>query len=115
MHWILAHLIGDYIFQTDWMAREKKVSNFACAVHVATYMIPFLFTGMAWIDYKQLDLNLHVRNGNITKERSKTKTRFCVPIHKRVDEILQRGKPIIADQAFNRQLKNHLLIKSIIS
>jgi integrase len=67
-----------------------------------------LFTGMAWIDYKQLDLNLHLRNGNITKERSKTKTGFCVPIHKRVDEILQSGKPIIADQAFNRQLKNLL-------
>jgi integrase len=61
---------------------------------------------MAWIDYKQLDLNLHIRNGNITKERSKTKKRFCVPIHKRVYEILKKGKPIIADQAFNRQLKN---------
>ena len=64
---------------------------------------------MAWIDYKQLDLNLHLRNGNITKERSKTKTRFYVPVHQRVEEILKEIKPIISDQAFNRQLKNLLL------
>lgn len=28
MHWIFAHLIGDYIFQNDWMAMNKKVQAF---------------------------------------------------------------------------------------
>ena len=48
MHWIYAHLIGDYIIQNDWMSLHKKHSSFRCAVHVATYMMPFLWCGMAW-------------------------------------------------------------------
>jgi hypothetical protein len=48
MHWIYAHLIGDYLIQTDWMAANKKASSTACMVHVATYMLPFLFTPLAW-------------------------------------------------------------------
>jgi len=43
MHWIFAHLIGDYILQTDWMAEGKKRSSLICAIHVLTYLIPFLF------------------------------------------------------------------------
>jgi hypothetical protein len=47
MHWIYAHLIGDYLLQTDWMAAEKKKSWWACLIHVATYMLPFAFCNMA--------------------------------------------------------------------
>lgn len=48
MPWVFAHLIGDYIFQTDWMALGKKSKSWICAVHVLTYMLPFLFCGLAW-------------------------------------------------------------------
>lgn len=48
MHWIYAHLIGDYLIQTDWMAIGKKKSSWICAVHVLTYLIPFLFCGLEW-------------------------------------------------------------------
>jgi len=48
MHWIYAHLIGDYIIQNDWMSQHKKESSFRCGVHVATYMVPFLLCGMTW-------------------------------------------------------------------
>lgn len=48
MHWVYAHLIGDYIIQNDWMAQNKKRSHLHCAVHVATYMLPFLLCGLAW-------------------------------------------------------------------
>jgi len=48
MHWIYAHLIGDYLLQTDWMARNKKGSTIACLTHVLVYMLPFCFTHMAW-------------------------------------------------------------------
>jgi len=48
MHWVLAHLIGDYLIQTDWMALNKKKSSFVCFVHVITYLIPFLFCGFTW-------------------------------------------------------------------
>ena len=42
MYWLLAHMIGDYLLQNDWMANNKKISNTACLVHAAAYMIPFL-------------------------------------------------------------------------
>jgi hypothetical protein len=45
---LIAHLVGDFILQNEWMAREKKRSSFACLVHVAVYMVPFLLCTMAW-------------------------------------------------------------------
>lgn len=48
MHWIYAHLIGDYLLQTDWMATRKKTSHKACVAHVAAYMLPFLLTPFTW-------------------------------------------------------------------
>jgi hypothetical protein len=50
MHYIWAHFIGDYFFQTDWMADNKKKSGSACLVHVLTYMLPFLFMG-TWVSF----------------------------------------------------------------
>jgi len=34
---ILAHLLGDFVFQTDWMAQNKSKGSLACAVHCAVY------------------------------------------------------------------------------
>lgn len=48
MHWIYAHLIGDYLLQNDWMAKGKKDSSGVCTIHVIIYMLPFLFTGLPW-------------------------------------------------------------------
>lgn len=39
---IVAHVVGDFILQSDWMAREKYRSSWACLVHVVTYTLPFL-------------------------------------------------------------------------
>lgn len=39
---IVAHVVGDFILQSDWMAREKFRSSLACLVHVITYTLPFL-------------------------------------------------------------------------
>lgn len=36
---ILAHLIGDYILQDDWMAANKRKSHLACLAHVTLYML----------------------------------------------------------------------------
>jgi hypothetical protein len=38
---ILAHLVGDYILQSHWMATEKTKQSFAAGVHAATYTLPF--------------------------------------------------------------------------
>lgn len=40
---ILAHLVGDYLLQSHWMATEKTKQSLAAAVHAGTYTIPFLF------------------------------------------------------------------------
>ena len=43
MHWLMAHFIGDYLIQNDYMALNKKKSQKACMLHILTYMLPFLF------------------------------------------------------------------------
>ena len=48
LHWFVAHLIGDYALQNDFMAQNKKTSSPHCLLHIATYMIPFLLCGLAW-------------------------------------------------------------------
>jgi len=40
---IVAHLVGDYILQSHWMATEKTKQSFAAAVHAVCYTLPFLF------------------------------------------------------------------------
>src|SRR5262245_194535 len=39
---LLAHTIGDYVLQSDWMANEKTKGWEACLAHVITYALPFL-------------------------------------------------------------------------
>lgn len=40
---ILAHLVGDYIIQSHWMAVEKITNLWVAVLHGITYTIPFLF------------------------------------------------------------------------
>ena len=40
---LIAHAVGDYILQSDWMALEKTKRSLAAAVHALTYTLPFLF------------------------------------------------------------------------
>ncbi len=40
---LLAHAVGDYILQSDWMVKEKTRRNSAALVHVFFYTLPFLF------------------------------------------------------------------------
>ena len=40
---LLAHAVGDYVLQSDWMATEKTKRSLAAAVHALTYALPFLF------------------------------------------------------------------------
>lgn len=39
---IVAHLVGDYILQSHWMATEKTKRSIAAATHAITYTLPFL-------------------------------------------------------------------------
>lgn len=40
---LLAHLVGDYLIQSDWMAREKLKRWWPAVVHGVTYGLTFLF------------------------------------------------------------------------
>ncbi len=40
---IVAHAVGDYVLQSDWMANRKTQSNVAAIAHASTYALPFLF------------------------------------------------------------------------
>lgn len=46
---LLAHAIGDYILQSDWMAMEKTKRSWAALCHVVTYAVPFLFFRPSWL------------------------------------------------------------------
>jgi hypothetical protein len=49
---ILAHLLGDYILQNDWMAQNKTSSTLPCLAHCALYTAAVwgvtLIEGAAW-------------------------------------------------------------------
>ncbi|MFH9798120.1 DUF3307 domain-containing protein [Streptomyces virginiae] len=39
---LLAHLVGDYLLQSDWMANEKTKRWWPAWAHALTYGLPFL-------------------------------------------------------------------------
>lgn len=39
---ILAHLVGDYVLQSDWMASQKTKRLTIAIVHAIAYSLPFL-------------------------------------------------------------------------
>lgn len=44
----LAHLVGDYVVQSDWMAAEKTTRSWPAAAHAATYAACFLPLTRSW-------------------------------------------------------------------
>ena len=50
---LLAHLVGDYVLQSEWMAVNKSKRSFPALVHVLFYTIPFC---LLTTDAKQLFL-----------------------------------------------------------
>jgi hypothetical protein len=48
MHWSLAHMVGDYLLQNDWMALNKKRRTIPALVHVLVYLLPFLLCSLSW-------------------------------------------------------------------
>lgn len=39
---LVAHAVGDYIIQSDWMANTKTKRHIPAVLHALTYAIPFL-------------------------------------------------------------------------
>lgn len=38
----ILHLLGDYVIQTDWMAKNKRTDLVAAALHAFVYSFPFM-------------------------------------------------------------------------
>lgn len=50
MEQLLAHLTGDYLLQTGWMANNKEKATLPCLVHCLLYSLCFLiFCKLSWI------------------------------------------------------------------
>lgn len=39
---LVAHAVGDYLLQSEWMAREKTTRSSVALIHSAFYLLPFL-------------------------------------------------------------------------
>jgi hypothetical protein len=48
MEQLLAHVFGDYILQSDWMALNKSKRSLPCLVHVLIYTSVFLLLTTSW-------------------------------------------------------------------
>ena len=43
---IICHLIGDYVLQTDFIAKTKGENLYHLIVHCILYTVPFIFVGV---------------------------------------------------------------------
>ena len=75
---LIGHLFGDYIFQTSWMAEQKKNKTFPCVIHCLSYtfwvfvfvpellshpswLVDFVFVGLVFLSHFILDRTQLVR------------------------------------------------------
>ena len=40
---LVAHAVGDYVLQSEWMAINKSRASLPALIHAVTYTLPFLF------------------------------------------------------------------------
>lgn len=46
---VICHLIGDYVLQTDFIAKTKATNWYHLFVHCALYIVPFIIVfGLNW-------------------------------------------------------------------
>ena len=45
MEQLILHLVGDFVLQSDWMARNKVKRLWPAIVHAAVYSLPFFLIG----------------------------------------------------------------------
>lgn len=42
------HFIGDFILQSDWMAKNKSSSNKVLLIHTSVYCLPLMIYSVRW-------------------------------------------------------------------
>jgi hypothetical protein len=94
MNVFVAHLIGDFILQNEWMAANKKRSSVACLVHVLVYLLPFLLSNLEWWQIVMIGVQHFVqdRTGFVL---------WWMRVCKRVPPDNWAQIPLFVDQAFH--------------
>lgn len=46
---VVAHLVGDYLIQTEWMVARKTKNLYVAILHALSYSLPFLFFTHSWL------------------------------------------------------------------
>ncbi len=96
--YILAHFIGDFLLQNDWMAVGKKKSNFICTVHVVFYMLPFLLVDIGWIQFALIAIQHWIQ------DRSSFVSWYCKKFNIFQGELKLQSLPyghFVVDQVFH--------------
>lgn len=57
MEQLLAHLVGDYLLQPDWLSKRKLSSWFWALVHGTLYSLPFLLLRPSWLAWSVILLS----------------------------------------------------------
>jgi hypothetical protein len=94
MNPFVAHLIGDFILQNDWMAVNKKQRTVSCSIHVVLYLVPFLLTDLVWWQILLIGIQHFVQD----------RTEFIfwwMRACKRVHPDHWKELPLYVDQAFH--------------
>lgn len=96
---LIGHFVGDFLFQTSWMASNKATKWLPLFTHVTIYtFIVFLFGQLSGgISIWGLAV---IYSGHIVLDR-KTFVSFWVRRIQMVDEKIQRWLCIMADQIFH--------------
>jgi hypothetical protein len=94
MNPFVAHLIGDFILQNDWMASNKKHGSVACLLHVLVYLIPFLVCYLQWWQIVLIGLQ------HFAQDRT-TFVIWWMRVWKRVPSENPKGIRLFVDQAFH--------------
>lgn len=98
INYILAHFIGDFLLQNDWMATGKKKSSLICSIHVAFYMIPFALVEVTWLQFLLIAIQHWIQ------DRSRFVGWWCKLIGSFQSELRTGGLPwghFIVDQVFH--------------
>jgi integrase len=96
----------DFVFLTDERINELIEFNPETIFEgkIKAIFLVLIYTGMRYSDYETLKIKTEVHDGHIDKIARKTKTRFKVPIHDSIKDILQ-DPPRMAGQTFNKGLQ----------
>ena len=94
MNPFVAHVVGDFILQNEWMATRKKERSIACLVHILVYLTPFLVCQLKWWQIVLIGVQHFAQD----------RTNFILwwlRVWKRVHSDHWKELPLYVDQAFH--------------